>query len=156
MLVWLWLKGVRRRVDAWRLHRLLRRHGVEGLPRVGYTYWMNVVLSRGGGEATKPCEFFFDTPWQAKLHEQVVRDCPTWEFVTTVTVTSDKPLTVTDYAERLEWDDRYADLVQSMRKKERETAMTEMTADANRLKKENDDWQSMLDEARRNYKAKHQ
>lgn len=79
-----------------------------------HIYWMNMVRSVGGGEAEKPCEFIFDNPRDADLHHRKVDECGTWEYVCTVEIHSEIPLTVTNYREKLLEDMEYAHLLDEM------------------------------------------
>lgn len=79
-----------------------------------HIYWMNIVRCLGGSEKMKPCEFFFDNPTDAILHKMKVDECGTWEYVTTVTIHSREPLTVTNYRRMLEEDFEYMHLLDEM------------------------------------------
>ena len=81
-----------------------------------YTYWMNIVRCVGGREKMKPCEYIFDNPWHARMHEEICRTCLSWEYVTTIKVLSKKELTTTNYQKLVDEDEEFKQIIAEMQR----------------------------------------
>ena len=156
VLIWHWLRDMGRKTETAVFRWMLYRHGIRICPqeKARHTYWMNIVVARGGGEQMKPCEFIFETPWQAAMHAEVTKSCPTWNYVTTIEIRSDVELTTTDYAMMLDTDE-YMQLVEQMRHGEADTIGQELKQDRERIDRLNRQWIDEVEAAKHRWQKRH-
>lgn len=156
VLVWRWLRAMSVKLDT-ALFRLLYNHSQEHIAEgeETFTYWVNILLCRGGSERMKPCEYFFPTLKAAELHRRVVEQSPTWSYVTTVKVLSRVELTVTDYENMLLLDENYQDLVHEMAKGADNSASQELWQDKMRNERFNEAWMQEVNAAKSRWQKNH-
>lgn len=155
VLLWRWLRATQIKVNTALFRHLYGSIHREIDGKDLYTYWVNILQCRGGGEKMMPCEYFFPTPMAAHLHREIVEQSPTWEYVTTVKVLSEVPLSITDYENMLRYDETYRELVEEMTEGVQDTANKEMLADKKRIEKTNADWMAEVAAAKERWEKKH-
>lgn len=135
VVIYHWLQDLISDLDKALFRHLLKKHGVHNDPSDSgkHVYWMNIVQCIGGREKQKPCEYIFDNPWHARMHEEICKTCQTWEFVTTVKIISPVELTVTDYKKLVEYDEDLREIIREMQYTGDDTAKQEFESDRRAL-----------------------